>query len=60
MTGRHTPRTLQDLQGTPDNYLVLSSIGFNKTSVSILMVVLSKWSKLYDMQGQNQGKANMV
>jgi hypothetical protein len=38
MTGRHTPRTLQDLQETPDNYLVLSSIGFNKTSVSTLMV----------------------
>jgi hypothetical protein len=38
MIGRHTPSTLQDLQGTPDNYLVMSSIGFNKASMSILMV----------------------
>jgi hypothetical protein len=38
MIGRHTPRTPQDLKGTPDNYLVLSSIGFNKESVSTLMV----------------------
>jgi hypothetical protein len=38
MIGRHTPRTPQDLQGTPDNYVVLSSIDFNKTSVSTLMV----------------------
>jgi hypothetical protein len=38
MTGRHTPSTLQNLQGTPDNYLVLSSIIFNKASVSTLMV----------------------
>jgi hypothetical protein len=38
ITGRHMPRTPQDLQGTLDNYLVLSSIGFNKTSVSTLMV----------------------
>jgi hypothetical protein len=33
MTRRHTPRTPQNLQGTPNNYLVLSSIGFNKASV---------------------------
>jgi hypothetical protein len=38
MNWRHTPRTPQDLQGTPDNYPILSSIGFNKTSVSALMV----------------------
>jgi hypothetical protein len=38
MTGRHAPRTPQDLQGTPDNYLVLSSIDFNKASVSTHMV----------------------
>jgi hypothetical protein len=38
MTGRHTPSTRQDLQRTLDNYLVLSSIGFNKASVSTLMV----------------------
>jgi hypothetical protein len=38
MTGRHTPSILQNLRGTPDNYLVLSSIGFNKASVSTLMV----------------------
>jgi hypothetical protein len=38
LTGRHTPRILQHLQETPDNYLVLSSIGFNKASVSTLMV----------------------
>jgi hypothetical protein len=38
MTGRHTPRTPQNLQGTPDNYHVLSSIDFNKSSVSTLMV----------------------
>jgi hypothetical protein len=25
-----------------------------------LWLVLRKWSKLYDMQGQNQGKADMV
>jgi hypothetical protein len=25
-----------------------------------LWLVLSKWSKLYDMQGYNQGKANMA
>jgi hypothetical protein len=55
MTGRDTPRTPQSLQGTPDNYLVLSSIGFNKASVVHLWLVLSKWSKLYDMQGQIQG-----
>jgi hypothetical protein len=33
---------------------------FNKVSVSTLMLVLSKWSKLYDMQGYDQGKADMV
>jgi hypothetical protein len=33
MAGRHMPSTLQNLQGTPENYLVLSSIGFNKASV---------------------------
>jgi hypothetical protein len=38
MTGRHMPRNPQDLQGTPENYLVLSSIDFNKASVSTLMV----------------------
>jgi hypothetical protein len=38
MTGRYTSSTLQNLQGTPDNYLVLSSIDFNKASVSTLMV----------------------
>jgi hypothetical protein len=38
MTRRHTPRTPQDLQETPDIYLVLSSMGFNKASVSTLMV----------------------
>jgi hypothetical protein len=38
MTGRHTPRTPQNLQGTLDNYLVLSSIIFNQASVSTLMV----------------------
>jgi hypothetical protein len=38
MTGRHTPKTPQDLQGTLNNYLVLSSIGFNKAGVSTLMV----------------------
>jgi hypothetical protein len=38
ITGRHTPRTSQDLQGTPDNYLILSSIDFNKASMSTLMV----------------------
>jgi hypothetical protein len=38
MIGRHTTNTLRNLQGTPDNYLVLSSIGFNKASVSTLMV----------------------
>jgi hypothetical protein len=38
MTGRHTLRTSQNLQGTLDNYLVLSSIGFNKASMSTLMV----------------------
>jgi hypothetical protein len=38
MTGRHTASTLQNLQGTPDNYLVLSSIDSNKKNVSILMV----------------------
>jgi hypothetical protein len=38
MTGRHTPRTPQNLQGTLDNYLVLSSIGFNQASMSTLMV----------------------
>jgi hypothetical protein len=32
------PRNLQYLQETLDNYLVLSSIGFNKASVSTLMV----------------------
>jgi hypothetical protein len=37
MTGRHTPSTPQNLQGTPDNYLVQSNIGFNKASVSTLM-----------------------
>jgi hypothetical protein len=38
MTGRHMLSILQNLQGTPDNYLVLSSIVFNKASVSTLMV----------------------
>jgi hypothetical protein len=38
MTGRHTPSILQNLRVTPDNYLVLSSIRFNKASVSTLMV----------------------
>jgi hypothetical protein len=38
MIGRHTPSILQNLWGTPDNYLVLSSNGFNKASVSTLMV----------------------
>jgi hypothetical protein len=38
MTGRHTPSTLQNLRGTPDNYLVLSSIIFYKASVSTLVV----------------------
>jgi hypothetical protein len=38
MTGRHTPSTPLYLHGIPDNYLVLSSIGFNKVSVSTLMV----------------------
>jgi hypothetical protein len=38
MTGRHTPSILRNLQGTRDNYLVLSSIIFNKASVSTLMV----------------------
>jgi hypothetical protein len=38
MTGRHTSSTLRNLQGTQDNYLVLSSIVFNKASVSTLMV----------------------
>jgi hypothetical protein len=38
MTGRHMPSILQNFQGTPDNYLVLSSIVFNKASVSTLMV----------------------
>jgi hypothetical protein len=38
MTRKYTPSTLQNLQGTPDNYLVLSSIGFNKVSVSTLIV----------------------
>jgi hypothetical protein len=32
------PSTLQNLQETPDNYLILSSIGFNKASMSTLMV----------------------
>jgi hypothetical protein len=34
ITGRHTPRTPQSLQVTPDNYLILSSIGFNKANLS--------------------------
>jgi hypothetical protein len=38
MTWRHTPSILRNLQGTPDNYLVQSSIIFNKASVSTLMV----------------------
>jgi hypothetical protein len=38
MTRRHTPRTPQNLQGTPDNYLILCIIGFNKASVSTVMV----------------------
>jgi hypothetical protein len=38
MTGRYTSSTLRNLQGTPDNYFVLSSIGFNKASVSTIMV----------------------
>jgi hypothetical protein len=38
MTRRHTPKTPQNLQRTPDNYLVLSSIDFNKTSVTTLIV----------------------
>jgi hypothetical protein len=38
MTGKHTPGTPQNLQGTLDNYLVLSSIGFNKANMSTLMV----------------------
>jgi hypothetical protein len=38
MSGRHTPIILQNLWETPDNYLVLSSIIFNKASVSTLMV----------------------
>jgi hypothetical protein len=41
MTGRHTPTILQNLRGTPDNYLVLNNIIFNKESVSTLMVVLN-------------------
>jgi hypothetical protein len=60
MTGRHTPRTPQNLQGTPDSYLVLSSICFNKASVSTLMVGTQQVSKLYDMQGQIHEKAEMV
>jgi hypothetical protein len=39
MTGRHTPSILQYLWRTSGNYLVLSSIIFNKVSVSTLMVV---------------------
>ena len=38
MTGRHTPRTTQNLQGTPDNYLGLSSFCFNKASMSTIMI----------------------
>jgi hypothetical protein len=38
MTRSHTSSTPRSLQKTPDNYLVLSSIGFNKASVSTLMV----------------------
>jgi hypothetical protein len=38
MTGRHTPSILRNLRGTQDNYLVLSSIFFNKISVSTLIV----------------------
>jgi hypothetical protein len=38
ITRRYTSRTPQNLQGTPNNYLILSSIGFNKASVSTLMV----------------------
>jgi hypothetical protein len=38
MTWRHTPSILQSLQETLDNYLVVSSIVFNKASVSSLMV----------------------
>jgi hypothetical protein len=42
MTGRHTTRTPQNLQGTPNNYLVLSSIGFNIVSMSTLMSKLKE------------------
>ena len=35
LTGRHTPRTLQSLQETPDNYLILNS---DYARVSTLMV----------------------
>jgi hypothetical protein len=38
MTGRHTPSILRNLQETSDNYVVLSSIVFNKASVSTLMI----------------------
>jgi hypothetical protein len=38
ITGRHASSTLRNLRGTPDNYLILSSIVFNKASVSTLMV----------------------
>jgi hypothetical protein len=38
LTWRHTPRNLQYLQEISEKYLVLSSIGFNKASVSTLMV----------------------
>jgi hypothetical protein len=37
MTGRHTSRTLQNLQETLNNYLVLN-ISFNKASVSTFIV----------------------
>jgi hypothetical protein len=38
MTGSHTPSIPQNLQGIQNNYLMLSSIVFNKASVSALMV----------------------
>jgi hypothetical protein len=38
MIGRHMPSILRNLQRTPNNYLVLSIIIFDKVSVSTLMV----------------------
>jgi hypothetical protein len=35
---RHAPSTPRNLQRTLDNYLILSSIGFNKASLSTLML----------------------